>query len=609
MSGGESSFHMSENYVGTRRGREASGDFGFEMFPEKYEATNMEEDPNQLESSWRSTLMDMTPDTPTFAYEEARRNPYSRDFINLRDGGARVNTLPDRNEDYDTQFHDKDPRGWSTEQPWQEYRRVMANKMSNIDFKDDGDYSVPSSGIHPNTMQKNIKEAFYWVKDRMKWFATSRDAWHNGGTGMNYRWRDARAVGFTDVEDTSAMIDPAYQEAVGRTDNTMKLSNIVNTGSKFIRANTTTDQEVRVAGYGKLYKSRGLIPHEKQLRETADDRQLSKIEGMQATPTNVVALMASGARGGTASQSLRHSLQEAFGDAGKFLGVSEQQMSNRDRKLTNDVMSLLGFTPMEIKWVDGYRNVNRKSADHMQKQLIHMVEFIHAMPAHMKLTLRDELMMTSLGKSLTPADPTAIRRARDNSIVNPKLVQYMDLMVRKGVQPGDNDIARRMGWADPEDKLSGIFANGQMFSTRGKYIGESNVDAQRWDADIEDEMLPGKRECKTHSYAALARNAQNFSKNRDLSINVQEMQDTVARILGKNREMGNTRGANINDTVQDNDFGENLFQTRHGGMMGSKYMRRHMETDEDDMEAMEDADMREHGSMTRSTSKSVRVNG
>ncbi len=599
--GGESSFYMSENYIGTRRGREASGDFSFEMFPEKYEATHMEEDPEQVDQSWRDTLMDLSPEAPTFAHEAARRNPYSKDFLNLRDGGSRVTTDPWKNEDYDTQLHDKDPRGWSTEQNWAEYRRVMENKMSQIDFRDDGDYSVPSQGIHPNTMYKNIKSAFYWTKDRMKWFATSKDAWHNGGTGLQIKQRDAKAVGFTDIEDTSSMVDPRYMEAEGRSHKTTQLSNIVNTGSKFLRANTTTDQEVKVAGYGKLYKSRGLIPHEKQLRETEDDRKMSKLEGMQATPTNLVALMAAGAKGNTSAETARYMLQDAIGSANRFPGVSEQQDTNRGRKLTNDILSLLGFTPQEVKWLDSYKSVNRKAADHMQAQLMELTEMVHAMPAHMKLAMRDELLMASLGKGLTPADPTQLRRARDNSIINPKLVKYMDLMVRQTEKPGDPETARRMGWADPENKLSGIFANGQLFSTRGKYLGEGDVDANRWDVDQETGRFAGKKgEAKTKSYAALARNSGNYMKNRQGGVSLQELQDTMTRVLGKSFNFSDTRIANRNDTAEDNEFGENKYQDRHGGKMGSKYMRRHMDTDEEDCDWEEDG-MREHGHLERAT--------
>jgi hypothetical protein len=609
MASGGEGFYMSVNYEGTRRGRADYGDFGHEMFPEKWEATNMEEDPEQTQSMWRTTLMDLSPEPATFAHEEARRNNYSRDRLNLREAGARVTTLPYSNDDYDTQFHDKDPRGWTNEQPWDEYRRLQRVKFSELDFKDDGDYSVPGEGIHPNTMYKNIKEAFYWVKDRMKWFSTSKDAWHNGGTGLKYRWRDAKAVGFTDTEDTSSMVDPRYMEADGRAHRTTQLSNIVNTGSKFLRANTTTDQEVKVASYGKLYKQKGLINHETQLRLTADDTQISKIEGMRAMPTNVVALMASGARDGTAAKNLRQSLQEAFGDPTKYPGVSEQQTKNRDRKITNDIMSLLGFTNNEVKWMESMKTSNRGAAEHMQAQLIQLVEFVHSLPAHVKLAMRDELMMTSLGKSLTPADPTKTRRARDNSVVNPKLVQYMDVMVRATEKPGDTSTARKMGWADPENKLHGIFANGELFATRGRFEGESNPIFNRQKADTQDEMLPGQRETRTKSYAALTRGDKKVQRNRNAGINVQDLQDTVARIRGQNLAPGDTRVPMLGDSTADNDFGENLFQDRHGGAMGSKYMRRYMEDDNDAVADQEDFDMREHGSVSRSRGRSTRVNG
>jgi hypothetical protein len=336
---------------------------------------------------------------------------------------------------------------------------------------------------------------------------------------------------------------------------------------------------------------------------------MSKIEGMRAMPTNIVALMASGAREGTAAKNLRQSLQEAFGDPTKYPGVSEQQTKNRDRKLTNDIMSLLGFTNNEVKWTESLKTTNRGAAEHMQAQLIQLVEFVHALPAHAKLAMRDELMMTSLGKSLTPADPSKIRRARDNSIVNPKLVQYMDVMVRSTEKPGDPNTARQLGWADPENKLQGIFANGELFTTRGRFEAESNPIFNRQKADTQDEMLPGHRETRTKSYAALSRNDKRAERNRNAGINVQDLQDTMTRIMGQNLAPGDTRVPMLGDSTADNDFGENLFKDRRGGAMGSKYMRRFMEDDNDALADQEDFDMREHGSVARSHSRSTRVNG
>jgi hypothetical protein len=604
MASGKSGYYMSENYIGTRRGRDASGDIGFEMFPEKYEVTDMEEDPHQLDENWRETLMDRNPDDPTFAHEEVRRNTYSRDFLNLRSGGSRVNTDPWQNEGFDTQFHDKDPRGWSGEHDWKEYRRVQEKMMSQIDFKDDGDYSVPSAGVHPNTMYKNIKAAFHWTKSRMKWFDTAKDNFHNGGVGK-YKWQHASNVGLTDVEDTSSMVDPRYMEAAGRSHRTTNLSNIVNTGSKFLRANTTTDQEVKVAAYGKLRRYRGLMNHESQLREVADDRPMSKVSDMSQTPANVVALMSTAVDGLTASASGRQMRQNAVGDKEKFASVSEQELANRNRRITTEIMSLLGFTDNEIKWLDSYAGKNKKHADLMQANLFKLTEMVHKTPAHIKLAMRDELLSGSLSRGLCPATPSQMRHARDRVILNPKIVQYMDLMVRKTEKPGDENTNRRYGVGDSEGKLANEFAKGKLFIQKSAEVGGTDIDANRRSTSGQRAQARGKRESKTKSYAALSRRAEKINKNRQAGgDNTQELFDSVRRITGQNMPIGQTRNADVNTTANDANFDDNRYQDRSGGgNMGTKYLNREMDV-EDRVLGMHEVDMQ-----VRGRGNSVAVNG
>ena len=606
MASGKSGYYMSENYIGGRRGRERAHDIGFEMFPEKYEQTDMEEDPQQLDDNWRSILMDRNPDDPTFEHEEARRNNFSRDRINLRSGGARVNTLPYQNEDFDTQFHDKDPRGWSGAHDWKEYRRVQEKMMSQIDFKDDGDYSVPSEGIHPNTMYKNIKAAFNWTKARMKWFSTSKDNFHNGGIGK-YKWQHASNVGFTDVEDTSSMVDPRYMEADGRSHKTTQLSNIVNTGSKFLRANTTTDQEVKVASYGKLRSYRGQINHETQLRQVADDTPLSKVADINMTPANVVALMSTAVDGLSASASGRMMRHNAVGDKEKFASVSEQELANRNRQITNEIMSLLGFTDNEVKWLDSYSGTNKKQAELLMANLMKLTELVHATPAHVKLAMRDELLSGSLGRGLCPADPSQLRRARDRVVLNPKIVQYMDLMVRKTEKPGDAEASRRKGEGDPENKLNGMFADGQLFVQSSAKVSGTDADANRRNATGQDPQVKGYREEKTVSFSSLKRRAEEVSKNRNAGgQETQELFDSVARITGKNLNIGQTRNADVNTTANDAEFFDNMYQDRSGGgKMGTKYMRRHMDNDVEDRVL----GIHEAGMQVRTRGSSVPVNG
>ena len=603
MASGKSDFYMSNNYIGSRRGRADGGEMGWEMFPEKLESTPIEELPygSQLDTNWRNTLKDRTPDTDTlFAHEEARRNPYSRDFLNLRSGGARVNTDPYKNEDFDTQFHDHDPRGHSTEQPWKEYRRRAETLMREIDFKDDGDYSVPSSGISPFTMQKNIKGAFYWAKARMKWFDTAKDSFHNGGTGVHQHEHQS-TVRYIDAEDPSSLTDPAYSEMEGRQHHTDRLSNVVNTGSKFIRANTTTDQTVKVASYGKLMGRRGLINHETQMRQIQDDTPWSKIEGLQSVPANLVALMSSGSKRESAAASVRKTKQAAKGDVEKYKAVSEQERQNRSRLLTTEVLSLLGFTKQEIDWLDSYEGVNKKHAALLKANLHKLTELVHATPAHVKLQMRDELIMQSSG-GLMPGTSTGIRRMRDRTVINPKVVELMDQMLNKSTpKPGEPGSNRREAMGDPEEALNHLLADGKLLVKRSQMIEDIDFDSNRREGKREHGRNGPGRDYQTHSYANLAMTAQNVQGNRHGGKNDQEMKDTVERMLGKAMEMTKMRNADVNTTAIDNDFGENLTKDRRGGHMGSKYMMRHMdrEDENDNLEGIAEVAMGGRSSSSR----------
>jgi hypothetical protein len=578
MASRSSGLFGSEYYVGTRRGRADAFDMGFEMFPEKYEATEIWEDPDQLREDRRETLKDFTPDNSRlFAHEEPRRNTYAKDRLNLRDGGARVTTDPYANEDFDTSFHDKDPRGWNTEQPWDEYRRNMEAQLRRIDFKDDGDYSTTGGGIHPNTLYRQIRGAQNWVKDRLKIFETSYTNRHTGGVGV---YPEVSKVFKSEYEDASHMMDGSmattFEDPINRSRATMRLSNMIGGGSKSLRANTTTDHKVLVAAYGKLLGYRGHLNHETQLRLTEDDTRYSAVEGLRTgVPAPVVKLMSSKVEGATAAAVARSAAQDQLSPAAaeRFRGMryDESTQGNRNSILTREIMTLLGITENELKLLDSKASSNNKQAMHAIARLYEMAEAVHKAPAHMKLHMRDELLLRSAGQGLIPG---AGREVQEAVVVNPKIIQFMDQMTRKTETPGISgvDAQRSNAIADPERRLIDRSTPVLVFKSRSRDTDDIMV--VQTSTETGHEMPTA---IPTASYKNLARSATREAKNREKAITTQIFSRSGQFVYGQTPTPAGDILAQAMDTEIDNEFGENKALTRHVGRFGDKHAGRYQQ--------------------------------
>jgi hypothetical protein len=570
------------------------GDMGHEMFPEKYESSAhlLFEDPDQIRDDRRSTLKDFTPDNATmFASDEPRRNTYASIRLNIRDHGSpKSGTDPWRNEDFDIQFHDKDPRGYLTEQPWNEYRRNIETRLQRSDFRDDGDYSTTGGGVHPNTLYKNIRSAQNWVKDRLKIFSTSFEGRHNGGVGV---YDNVSDVFKSEHEDSSVMTDGTglartFEDPIVRQRITTRLSNILHGGSAALRANTTTDHRVPVAGYGKLYSQRGLIPHETQLRITEDDTPWSQIEKAQGVvPKNFVKLLANsvGSDSVGAAQALREQMQNSAG-ADVKLGKDERKMENRNNNVTGDILALLGVTQNEVKFLESYRGKNRKQADHMLAKIYDMAEVVHRMPMHEKLQARTDLLVKSMGGGgLLPATPGQIRGSRDHVVVNPKIISFLHSSVAKGKAMSSDAHAKNRGHAqgDAENRMDiGNPTKGTpLFVYKGGTRSVEDVTEAFWNS----KQTPAPRkpmEKPAHSYASLRRESTAFAANRKDTRATQDYSDTEYLDRGKQMDIGQEdKYGNMREGKVDVEFGKDKFFTRHGGtkMANKSGIRRNIESD------------------------------
>ena len=581
MASRSSSHFNTEMYQGSRRGRSMYGAMDFSMFPSKYESTDIVEDPNELSELWRDTLKDRSPDNSRLmAHEETRRNTFARDRLNLRDGGARTTTDPYKNESFDTQFRDKDPRGVETAQNWKEYRRHVENQLRMTDFKDDSDYSTTSGSIHPNTLYKAIRGSQNWLKARLKIFETALENRHTGGTGV---YENISNVFKQEVEDTSVMVDGSsipLEDPVNRARLTTVLSNWVHGGSAALRANTTTDHKVKVASYGKLMRQRGLINHENQLRLVEDDTKRSIIEGISNKSTsNLVKLMSNAVDGSTAmavGRAVKQGTMDAPSEMERFKGMkySDNTVDNRNNILTRDIMSLLGITESEVKFLESMQVSNTTQAQQSLANLYKMAEVVHRLPMHAKLQVRDELLLKASGAGLTPSTPGGIKANREQVVVNPKIVQYMDLMVRKNKNPDEVKSLMELGVIDSEGKLKTWMSNAPLLVNKSAARDSENIISNRHDTDINHKKLESR---KVHSYKTL--NVEgSFMDNRDESILDRIINEVDNGIYTPGKNMGDTHDIrdNMNKSDIDNEFFENLTFNKHSGLIRDKRIAMNM---------------------------------
>ncbi len=564
MASRSSDYFTLNNQIGTKRGRFAGNDMDWGMFPEKIEVSNIIEDPFQVEREQREAIMDYTPEPPRYEFEQPIRDKHSREFLNLRDGGARTLTDPWRDPEYDIQFHDKDNRGWSTEQPWDDYNRQLRARFEQIDFKDDGDYSVPSQGIHPNSMYKQIRSSQDWLKSRLKIFSTSLENFQNGGVGV---YPQVSKVFSANIEDTTVNEDVMdWNGEQVRPYKTFNISNYLHMGSKAFRVNTTTDHNVKVASYNKLYRNKGLLPHESQLRIVTDDTLFMKSK--ETMHKNMVKLMSS-ATEDESSQSFATKVKHIFArneEDEKFQGMKNKEMTNdkngKSMKLTKDLMALLGFTVAEVKQIERAAQSNRKKAEKMLANLHQMVETVHKLPANVKLQLKDDLLKRK--GSILHGD---LITSRTKVEYDNKIFRQLEMMTTSQAKLSDPQSKKE--YTRMDHKLKRELEQGKLYKTVAKHGDKEN---KLYKSNVETK--DGTR--TTVSYKTLTPVEGFNNYNSDAT---QKFKESEKNQTKKNADLL----VGYNDGLKaalDNEFGENLVLERKKGGIGHKYLRRNMQSED-----------------------------
>lgn len=226
------------------------GEIGTSFYLQKLEQTCLMEPSNQLDDYYRSSLKDMRPDKPTLESDQTRYDKYSNDLLNLRHGGARVNTLPDLPDGTFLEFDglNRDPRGIALDPDMKMHRRQQEARGKFIKFYSDGDNSVPSEGRSAQQVIRENKAQFYNVKDRMKIFEESQVGRQNAGS--NFR--------LTTSEECMQKSDyraPDMQDEICQNRNSKVNDLSMNTSIGYRR---TTDHRFQVAHYGQSRRVKNL---------------------------------------------------------------------------------------------------------------------------------------------------------------------------------------------------------------------------------------------------------------------------------------------------------------------------------------------------------------
>lgn len=549
------SSNYTQEYYGTRKGRSAAGDIGYEMFPEKYESTNIYEASDAIYNFNRNALRDLAPEKNTlFASEEPRREKMSSSFLNLRDGGKFGSTAEPiiYDADFDTQFHDADPRGHHGEHDWKSYRKVVENKLSLVDFKDDGDYKTIDGCIHPDKLYSNIRQTQNWLKARLKIFDEGLENRHNGGVGV---YDNVSSVFKSYQEDLSIAVDGTsmnmtFEDPEIRARLTTVLSNWVHTGGKQLKENSTTDHKVATSAYGKLLSQSGILNHETQMRMIADDRKFSVLSGIRSGNKNLIKVLDE-----MTQSEERKKIQDydavANQDKREFM-YSEQSSKNSTASITRDILSLVGISEQQVKFLESQANKNNKTAVRALAELYSMTELVHNSPAHTKLQIRKELLKSAAGAGLKPG--TGDRQA---SLINPKIMSYMQRQTINYTTKSRETVDKRAANADIKIK---DFKNVRIAkSAKQEYMGNT--------MELIDSGIKAGNSKKAVNYKKILKDS---SPNQNTSATSQTASETLNTMLVKRKLVSNKYREMMDNGKTDNEFGENKSFNKHGAKTSYK---------------------------------------
>lgn len=552
------------------RGLAHYGDINPYQFSGKWERTEMFEDPHQTYNFYRDTLKDFSPEVPAQASDFARRSYENQGRLTLRHTGTRSGLDPE-NPDLFLGFTDRDNRGHLLEPNGDEWKRQSWHRKAMFEpqFRDDSDWSVPSQGIHPNTMYAQIRATQPWLQSRFRNFETSRTGWHNGGpVEIPHASLVDKSCGVSEKMNCK-MIDT---ELRARQHKTTLLSNNFNMGWR-----SGTDHKVKVAQYGKIYRGTPMMEHTSQLSYISPDQKLSNflLENKGNAPKSTVVIMSAATSNTAASEA--NKMRHLKGDkmAKHLMGLAGEpalEATVRGLRLSDDIMRVLGYVHTSAEfggsWVLDKAGKTPDPHDDPER-IRRLTKLLHKEPANIQLQVSETIKRIYGGGLLPPSD-----RAKNAgmAIVNPKIIDFMANQSRSMADPTINGENKNKRLAEGSEK--------ELIEKLPMYVPRKKKSAKITEmlhlGEVNKNHRDHVNESKIKSYKSLKE--QVVQNNRQAAESTQLMSDTSRGPPRKTND--NMPGATTTDSTSvDHSMHERGTIDRRGGLMGGKYNVREMDTD------------------------------
>lgn len=503
-----------------------------EKLKRKFEVTNILENQNILDNYYKNTLRDFSPDTPTFAYEESRKNYDSVGKLNTHYYGRRNDKEPFQ-PDLFLGFTDKDPRSIHDGPLMGKYQEQIWKRKDDLkySFKDDSDNSVPTTGISETKMQKNKKMSYKGFQDRYKNYEESTDAWALGFKPVK---SDMSKVYLHDVDDTIPDLSK-IKDLGNRRD-------VINEMSKRSLPNgwtSTPDQKFKIAKYTKLLSQMSIkdINILKNKNQQEKDSKDNTLDSEQQLLKQLILL----------TQNYRNKKQSDF--------------ANQD-------------ITYKISKTDQSRSVN-KNKEYFKNQ-----EILNTEMDDKKISLADEInskifsnkeynnLNEILRKSLMSIKKTELDKGNNKEVSNQKQKLKNDIISEiqmQSIKSNNETFINKGNNKESGNKKSGI----SMLSNNNSEFIYHNNEVNK------DTIQSNNNDYTIINYSTLAPQFVNNYESTQQSIETQ-LQNVNNEKDNQHRKPNNQSNDALHQDNFENDmeFNESGFKLKKNGIYGSKYTAR-----------------------------------
>lgn len=276
------------HYVGRGGGSNNVGEIPVVEYLKKIEQTCMYEDENILTDHFRNTLKDRTPDPPTLASDQTRRDRHSSEVLSVRHNMARTSEEP-YHPDMNLSFTERDPRGIALDPNLRKAALQSGFRTKYKDFVNDNLSDAQITGGN-RSVQKQIKDrvsGFQPLKKRWKIFSTSRDGRsvksNMSGFSTNKRSDASKVI----LNRPNLRVNESSQAT---RDAVTKISNALPIGSR-----KTASHRFKIADYSQVRSSKYTGDNDfRKLMDQAEEAQDAK-QSKEDTTRSIAYIMSTAA--------------------------------------------------------------------------------------------------------------------------------------------------------------------------------------------------------------------------------------------------------------------------------------------------------------------------